>query len=142
MKGNSRNLSRGLVMGAVIASMIAIITPISTSVLCIAPGSHIAIEDLNSGCCAHREILAAAERPQAKEFEAAGDCGNCVDFLLTGHGPGTVSEVSRKGAASIAGECIGRYLPPAIVCPSEFGLGANNSICARIPLASSAPLRC
>jgi hypothetical protein len=135
-------LSRGLVVGAVIASLIAIITPISTSVLCIAPGSHIAIEDLNSECCAHRVIPAEAECPQAKEFRSTGDCGNCVDFLLTGHGPGTVSEVSRKGAASFAGEYVGRYLPPAIVFPSEFGLGANNSICARIPLASSAPLRC
>jgi hypothetical protein len=129
-------------MGAVIASMIAIITPISTSVLCIAPGSHIAIENLSSECCAHRVIPAAVEPPQAKEFESAGNCGNCVDFLLTGHGPGTVSEGSRKGAASVAGESIGRYLPPAIVFPSEFGLGANNSVCARIPLASPAPLRC
>jgi hypothetical protein len=129
-------------MRVVIASMIAIITPISTSVLCIAPGSHIAIEDLNSGCCAHHEISAGGERPQEKEFESAGDCGNCVDFLLTGHGLGTVSEVGREGAASFAGEYFGRYLPTAIIFPSEFGLGANHSVCARIPLSSSAPLRC
>lgn len=143
MKCNPRNSPIVFAIAAVVAAVIAATPPpASASVLCIAPGCHVAIEDINAGCCAHTVIPAAAEGPQPQELGSAGDCGNCVDFLLTTNRPGVISESIGKGSNLSSGVCFGRYLPPDIVFSPEFGLGANSCVGARLPLPSATPLRC
>jgi len=68
----------------VLAIAMALLTLPSSSafILCTAPGGHMAIEDIDAGCCGHGSILHSASESQPAAFNSGEDCENCVDLLL------------------------------------------------------------
>jgi hypothetical protein len=143
MKGEVRELVdrfRGNV-GAVVA-VILLLFPSSASVLCIAPGGHIAIEDINAPCCTPFGISTPAGCQPDNGFNAPSICHNCTDFFLTPNGRGALSESYDHAAASpLADECLDNHISAGTslsLCRSD----ALTNIDAPIPVSSSVPLRC
>ena len=127
---------------AAFVAVILLTFPGSTSVLCIAPGNHIAIEDVNATCCKTSDIIAPAERQPDDGFNAAGNCQNCTDLFLAPNWWRKVSESSHLAAASpLADKCLENQLS-AHISLSPYQSGTINNIGAPIPVFSSVPLRC
>jgi hypothetical protein len=120
---------------------IVLLSPASNAVLCIAPGGHVAIENLNAECCASSVTSTRNDLHPGDGFNRASDCLNCTDILISLNECGPVPELSDGAAGSIADECFGDRLPVNGSFqllrrsePAEFG--------ASTPASSSAPLRC
>ena len=139
-----RNMSN---MGAVI-TVILLLMPSSSSVLCIAPGGHMAIEDINALCCLSSVVSAPSSRHLDVTFGPAGDCRDCTDFYMT---PDYMTSNNRGVVAasscivtsdSPSGECCTSRLlgdtPPSSRRPSVFNIGDIPPIF----IASSIPLLC
>jgi hypothetical protein len=126
----------------VILAAAALLFPGYSSVLCIGPGGHVAIEDLNAACCASSRSYSAAGDLPDNGFAAALDCRNCIDLFITPNGPGTVTEsFGNSGAVPLAEECFGDHLSAL----TPFGLSqpiASGDINGKAPISSSIPLRC
>jgi hypothetical protein len=60
----------------------SLLFPSSPSVLCIAPGRHIAIEDINALCYVPSVISPRPGNPQDSRFDEPGSCNNCTDIFL------------------------------------------------------------
>ncbi len=123
----------------VLLAAILPVSPTSASVLCIAPGGHVAIEDLNAPCCAPSRIASPAKDQPDNGFTGAGDCRNCTDLFMTPNGRGAVTEsFSNASAGTFAEECFGA---------SSASLGLLPQIAFsyfEVPLriSASVPLRC
>jgi len=114
--------------------------PSSASVLCIEPGGHIAIEDVNAACCASSRVHSATRTQSGEELNPAGNCGHCTDLFITPYGRGAVLE----SCSFVAGHwpalaSSSNYIPPMAPILVQRGT-------CRIPTqtcaSSSAPLRC
>jgi hypothetical protein len=128
-------------VGAVVA-VILLLFPSSASVLCIAPGGHIAIEDLNAPCCTPFGISTPAACQPDNGFNVPSDCHNCTDFFMTPNGRGATSESYDHVVASpLADECLENHISTD-ACLSLCRSDALTSIGAPIPVSSSVPLRC
>jgi hypothetical protein len=128
--------------GVAIVAVILLLFPCSASVLCIAPGGHVAIEDSNAACCASPGNSAPAGRHSDNEFNGAGDCHNCTDLFMTPNGRGAVLESYDNAAASLrAAECPGNHIP-AETPSSPRGSATIKNLDAPIAITSSVPLRC
>jgi len=131
-------------IGAVIAVIAAIVFlfPFSSSVLCVAPGSHIAIEDVNASCCASG-ISAASDHQLEKGFSSAGDCRNCTDFYITSAGRGVATVAScNTGVDPQFSECLSNELS-ADLSLLQWTAGAFNDIgISPLPTISAIPMRC
>jgi hypothetical protein len=114
----------------------------SPSLLCIEPGSHIAIENIGATCCASFEISTPAEAQPDNGLNEAGDCHNCTDILITSHVPVTASESYARSAANpFADKCSENHSPD--VYSSLFQtVGSINNNDRSIPGSSSSPMRC
>jgi hypothetical protein len=126
----------------IIASIFLLLFSRSPSVLCIAPGSHMAIEDMNAPCCAPSDISAQSGRHPDAGFDGSDNCYNCQDFLLMSNGQGLFSQSNKLTATNpLADESFETYLSEDISA-SLFRLItiANNDAPALtyLPL----PLRC
>jgi hypothetical protein len=143
MKGDVRELAgrfRGNAV-AVIAAFL-LLFPSSASVLCIAPGGHIEIEDLNAPCCRSFGISTPAGCQPDNGFNTPGICHNCTDFFLTPNARGAVSESCDLAAANpFAAECLEDHLS-ADISLSPYRSGAVKNAAVTIPVFSSVPLRC
>jgi hypothetical protein len=124
-----------------LVAALSILAPSSGSVLCIAPGSHIAIEDINAECCAsaHSPAMDAHGRDQ---ISATIGCVNCTDFALTPF----EREAIQKPQFEIQGtaqtnEFAGSKVP-AEFSPSLFRQGPDHNTDLLIADSSSVPLRC
>jgi hypothetical protein len=85
---------------------ILLLFPGSTSLVCIAPGGHIAIESIDATCCPPLEISIQAEGQADNGFTEAGDCHNCTDFFIASHMLAAAAESYGHSAASpFADEC-------------------------------------
>jgi hypothetical protein len=143
MKGSFRRLLKTFGTAAIILAALGMLFPRPTCVLCIAPGGHAAIEDIDSGCCASSVIPASAGSRQAREFDAAGKCRNCRDFLITPNGRGAVLKSAFNApATSLHAEGLIDRLPTDLVFFMSFGTGAMSPTAAPIPVFSPPPLRC
>jgi hypothetical protein len=128
-------------VGTVVA-VILLLLPSSPTVLCVAPGSHIEIEDMNAACCASSGISAPAVPQPDNGFNAPGYCKNCTDYFMTPNGRGALSESYNHAAASpLAAECLENHLS-ADTSLSLWRSDALTNIDAPIPVSSSVPLRC
>ena len=123
-------------------AIILLLFPVSASVLCVAPGGHIAIEDINAPCCASAGIGDRSEKPPHDGLAAAGDCLNCTDFFITPNSRGALLESYANVAPnSLADACLGNHTPAnisSLLCRSVMiiKMDAPNTITA------STPMRC
>jgi hypothetical protein len=126
---------------AVLASIV-LFFPNSLSVLCIGPNGHVAVEDMNAGCCAPSAVSVSGEVLARNALAAEETCGNCRDLFLTPNGRVAVV-VSRAGAAAdpqadaAPQSSIG---PPGPLPSDRSGMPART--CASAPVFPSVPLRC
>jgi hypothetical protein len=124
------------------ASLFLLLFPSSPSVLCIAPGSHVAIEDMTAPCCAPSGISAQSGRHPDAGFDGAENCNSCQDFLLMSNGQGLLLQSNKLITTNpLADECL------------ETLLSANISLLLCLPVAIASadvpaltylpvPLRC
>jgi hypothetical protein len=126
----------------VILAILFLLFPSSASVLCIGPGGHIAIEDINAPCCASSGISASSGSQTYSGFNGSGNCQNCTDFLLTQNGREVISPSNDFAVSSlIADACLENPLSTDVFV-SRFQSGPIGSVDAPIPFCSSLPLRC
>jgi hypothetical protein len=111
----------------------------STSVVCTAPGGHMAIEDVDAGCCGHIAIFVPASSGQNRSFGSSGDCENCVDLLLCSNSQGAFSR-SVCSVPYLAEVFVG-HLIPATFYSSGFD-GDVQTTRSSAATRSVLPLRC
>jgi len=126
----------------VVLAMVLLLFPSSAFALCIAPGGHIAVEDINAACCASFTINVRGENQPGNGFAAAGDCQNCTDLFLTPNGRGAVLESYDTVAPnSPADACLRNHIP-AGTSSSPSRAATIKKIDAPIATTPSVPLRC
>ena len=126
----------------ILIAAILLVLPASVSMLCIAPGAHIAIEELNAPCGAYPAVSAHGVRIPSNGTDIASSSGNCTDILVLANERGAIPKfIDGAAEESLAAECFGDDLPesasPRLLWQSMF---SNNE--ASPPVSSSAPLRC
>ena len=101
-----------------IVAIVAILLPNPTVKICFTPGSHIAIEEMDSECCEPRGVYDTAILHSQSRMGATGGCGNCTDILIALFGPETVpASPCASGIPSC--ECL-QLLPTAEPSVSRF----------------------
>ncbi len=115
----------------------------SSSVLCIAPGDHVAIEDLDAGCCASSDIFTNEDRHPGDGINTATHCRNCTDLFITPseRGPVPTSFISIAPAGSLADDFSGDRLLVITFSPLILQR-AFNDVDTSKPALSSILLRC
>ena len=127
---------------AAFVAVIMLLFPGSASVLCIAPGGHIAIEDINATCCKTSGIIAPDACQPDNGFSAAGGCQNCTDLFIAPDWQMAISKSSPDAATNlVADECPANRFGAGASLPL-FRLGAIAKLDAPNPVAESVPLRC
>ena len=122
--------------------IILLLFPSSGSALCIAPGGHVAIEDINAACCVHSTVNLRGENQPGNGFAAAGDCQNCTDLFLTPNTRGAVLESYDTVAPNSLADASLRNHIPADTPSSPRRSATIRKIDAPIAIPSSVPLRC
>jgi hypothetical protein len=124
----------------VLIAAIALIPPVTPSVLCIAPGSHVAIEELDAGCCASPDVFRHMHGQVEDALGATGACRDCIDYLISPTVSGPIPESPLDVHRILAAECVSLYLPiPSSCMPLE---DAPTGIAASAPHDFAGPLRC
>ena len=124
----------------ILLTAIALLSPGYSSVLCIAPGGHISIEELNAACCADSHISSAFEGRPENGYAAAGECRNCTDLLLS-NDLGAITGSSRNAVSDTPGEAFGNH-GSAIESFGAFRESASARVMLTVPISPSVPLRC
>ena len=138
-KGLSGSLSFDVTVGIAI---ILLLLPVSTSVLCIGPGGHIEIEDINATCCASSDIDHESEQPPDNGLTAVGDCVNCTDLFLTSNERGALLESYTNVVPNqISDACVSNH-STATISSSNHRSRMINGIDPPSVLTAFAPLRC
>lgn len=119
--------------------LVAMMLPDPAARLCIAPGSHIAIEKMDSNCCGSPEISLTAEMDCRDRLETAGDCGRCTDLPILSFGPETIR-------TSRAATGIPAFENPGLLAAADFPtlLSARDGLVyvALDQVSCSVPLLC
>jgi hypothetical protein len=143
MKLNLKDLPDHFMGNAMISlAIFLLLFPSSASVLCIAPGSHIAVEDINAACCSSSANGFQAENQPKNGFAAAGNCPNCIDIFLAAN-PRAAIPVSRDSVTphSPADAYLRDYIQadtPSL--PHQSATFSKTG--APIPINGFVPLRC
>ncbi len=116
--------------------------PSFSSVLCIAPGDHIAIEDISALCCVSSAGALRSQTHTDAGFGRPGSCSNCTDVLLAADETGVLSQLNNHLAAGPPdGEVPGMNLLPDR-CATQCRSGKMDSADVPLRICSSVPLRC
>lgn len=122
--------------------VLLLLLPKAPSVLCIAPGIHIAIENMNASCCAKPVISHQNINLQENGFVAAGDCPNCTDFFIESDGRSAVLDSFLCVAPDqLAFVTRGNYISidtSFLICRSSLSQITSEGY----SIPSSPPLRC
>jgi hypothetical protein len=138
-KGLPDSLRLDVTMGLAI---ILFLFSVSTSVLCIGPGGHIAIEDINATCCASSGINNRIEQQPDNGLTAVGDCLNCTDFFLTLNKLGALlGSYANVVPNSLAVACLINQIPVTFSAAIHRSRMINE-IDVPSTLTAFAPLRC
>ena len=138
-KGLSGSLSFDVTVGIAI---ILLLLPVSTSVLCIGPGGHIEIEDINATCCASSDSHDRSEQRPDSGLAAVGNCINCTDLFLTPNERGARLESYANVVPDLlAAACLRNHIP-ATISSSNHRARMINEIDVPSGLTAFAPLRC
>jgi hypothetical protein len=100
--------------GFVLIAALLLVFPGSASVLCVAPGGHVAIEDINALCCIPSNVSIPDGGHKDSGFGSPDRCGGCTDIFLTPNGR-TQTSNSYGSAAAIAhaDDCLGNLFSAA-----------------------------
>jgi hypothetical protein len=123
-------------------AMVLLLSPSSSSVLCIAPGSHIAVEDVNSLCCVSHTVSPSTGLRPNGAFEGPGSCDNCTDVFLALNGNGVLSQ---SGSSAIAKPIDAEFLDASLSSDLSASLSRSAQTAnpdAPVLLYPSIPLRC
>lgn len=143
MKGESgKSAARFCSHVAIILAGIALLFPGSASVLCVGPGGHVAVEDINAACCARSAIDVADGSQPGSGFAAAGDCQNCTDVFLAQSTRGAIPESHCTVKPDSPADSYLQYHLPSATHLSSRRSAVITRIDAPVDAASSAPLRC
>ncbi len=116
--------------------------PSSPSVLCIAPGNHVAIEDINAPCCLTSVMPAQPGNSQGGEYYKSDGCNNCTDLLLGANESGALPQLAKfVTSGQVDAECLATCLP-AKDSSSPCRSGVPGRTDSPIPASASVPLRC
>jgi hypothetical protein len=138
-KGLSGSLSFDV---TVCLAIILLIIPVSTSVLCIEPGGHIEIEDINATCCGSSGIDNQSGQQPDNGLTAVGDCINCTDLFLTSNERGALIESYANVVPNqIADACLSTH-SRATISSSNHRSRMINETEPPSGLTAFAPLRC
>ena len=119
-----------------------LILPKAPSVLCIAPGSHIAIERMNASCCSKPVISHQNVSSHENGLVAAGDCHNCTDYFIESDGKSAVPDSFR---------CLGQDRSESATRENYISADTSSLMCwlhssenpgEGCAIASPPPLRC
>jgi hypothetical protein len=132
-------LGRFIGNAAVFFSAFFLLFPSNPSVICMAPGSHVAIEDLNALCCAHSKINIQDGCSPSDALNTAKDCQNCTDIIISINERGPISE-SNRATAGFLSDAGFEVRPPEIVPARLFR--RNSLAIFNASVFSSVPLRC
>jgi hypothetical protein len=143
MKRSFKSLPDSLSLDVTVGlAIILLLLPVSASVLCIGPGGHIEIEDINATCCASSDIHNRSEQQPDNGLTAVGDCINCTDFFLTPNERGALLEsYANVVPDSLADACLRNHIP-ATISSSIHRSRMINEIDVPSTLTAFAPLRC
>jgi len=137
MAGKWVRFSKGFLIPLGLSLLMPVLLPSPLAKLCIAPGSHRAIEELGSDCCASVRISAFAESHSQNRIEAGGTCGDCTDILIVVSRKETIP-ASQFALGAPAGEVVGNSLSPDITSSrSRYGTPGHttwNAGCLPIPM--------
>ena len=123
-------------------AMMVLLLPSSPSVLCIAPGSHIAVEDINALCCVSSAISPLSDIQPNSAFDKPGNCRNCTDIPLASNGNGVLSP---SGSSAMANPLDAEFLDTTHTADLSASLNRSGQIGspdAPVPIYPSIPLRC
>jgi hypothetical protein len=116
--------------------------PSSYSVLCIAPGNHVAIEDINALCCVSSTISSLRGNQPHSGIEDPGSCNNCTDIFLASNENGALLQSGKfVTPAQVDAECPDKRLSASIFA-SLWRSGSIERTDLPIPASTSVPLRC
>jgi hypothetical protein len=131
---------RSMVPGLLLAA--TLIFPPSSSVLCVAPGHHIAIEDADAPCCTSSGISHFAETRANSEFSEQSHCKHCMDFYLGSTVSGLLPQINNPLTTNIfTVECV-ETGAAADASLSPLSSGKIGIASVSLPVSSSIPLRC
>jgi hypothetical protein len=127
--------------GFILLAALLLMFPASASVVCIAPGDHVAIENLDALCCKSSAITAQDYHSPGNEPGMASDCRSCTDLLISLNERGAIPKsYGHVAGASSTDECDGAC--PSIIASPLFIQNALNDSDAGTSAFSSIPLRC
>ena len=131
--------------GSTAATFVAVILwlfPCSLSILCIAPGGHIEIEDISTSCCPPSDIAIPFGDQPDNGSNAPGDCQDCSDFFIVANGSEAVLKSHDHATPGpFSNECLEHRLSadiPLLPCRA----GATRNIDIPIPVSPPVPLLC
>jgi hypothetical protein len=139
-----RKKPAGRPRGGVISALAitSLLFPLSTSVLCVGPGGHVAVEDFSALCCATSVTGAHAPRLPDEGAAAPQGCQDCTDIYLTRYGRESAKRpYSGPDPNSPAASPL-RNQAAAESDSSRSRSGSRASHEGAIPVASRLPLRC
>jgi len=132
-------LSRNML---VFVAAILLVSPVSASVLCIAPGGHVAIEPLGAECCASSTFGAPKSNFSGNAMAATDGCQNCTDWLISSNECGAIPESCQLFAKALADEGFGNsHLANSLHRLSRQGILDDIALSILNPF-SVVPLRC
>jgi hypothetical protein len=67
---------------ALFVILVTALLPSPALKICIAPGDHIALENVDSECCGFHGVPCPLEPHTQNLGELTGDCGDCTDIML------------------------------------------------------------
>jgi hypothetical protein len=142
MKGGIRMLiwQKNASVLVLLASLL-LMFPSSASVICIAPGDHVAIESLNALCCSSSGISTQDHYRPGDEPEIAGDCRTCTDLLISLNECGAVP---KSYDLAIGGSLDGESCEAcfSVIASQLFVQKALTGVIALPAASHSVPLRC
>jgi hypothetical protein len=142
MKRGSRGFAGQVIRAEVVlAAILSLVSSGSVSVLCIAPGSHIAIEDINAPCCSSDRVPSIDAQDARHEFELTDSCERCTDLLIAGFG----REAIHPSRCDFARDLLAREFLKDRAPEISFSLSGQISTTAAnelAPVSSCPPLRC
>jgi hypothetical protein len=131
---------RGNALGLFVVVLLQV--PGLSSVLCIAPGSHVAIEDITALCCVSSAISLPSSNHSDNGFDRPGSCKNCTDLFLASNGSGILPQ---SGNLRTAGPFDAECMEPCLSSDTSVLQGRSVKIWSTdVPISacSSLPLRC
>jgi len=127
--------------GFVLLAALLLMFPASASVVCIAPGDHVAIENLDALCCKSSAIFAQDYHSPGNEPGMASNCRNCTDLLISLNDRGAIPKLYDYAAGAPSTDEGSRDCLSIIASPRFVQNTLNNSS-DRTSAFSSIPLRC